>query len=444
MAISEFKDSQLFQGDVGVIVATRPTRIRHVVLGMTVAAYFITYLDRVVMSTAVPAIRREFGFSLVEMGWILGAFQLPYALFQIPGGWLGDRFGPRRVLSAIVMSWSFFTVATTAIWSATSMVACRFLFGMAEAGAFPNATRSLSRWMLASERGWAQGLTHAGARLGGAATPALTVLLISIWGWRAPFIVFAGLGVLWAVLWFWYYRDNPRDHKHVNAAELALIESSLGSPRNLPRHVPWKRILKHPQMWLVGAMYICYGYDAGTFLSWFPAYLNEARGFSITQMGFFASLPLMAGVLGDLAGGWASDRWLRRTGNIKIARRIVAIPGWVVASVTILLATLATDPLVSVAYFCVALFALELTVGVSWAVTLDIGAEFAGSVSAVMNTCGNIGGAIATTITAYLVARAGWSAAFLVLVVLGCLAALLFSRIDASKSVVYDQKTPNV
>lgn len=415
--------------------AVRPTRTRHVVLSLTVAVYFITYLDRVAISAAVPSIQDEFGFDIVTMGWILGAFQLSYALFQIPGGWLSDRFGPRRVLSGIVIWWSIFTAATTIAWSAASMIAFRFLFGMGEAGAFPTATRSLSRWILPSERGWAQGLTHAGSRLGAAITPVIVVFLILAFGWRMPFILFAGLGLVWAVVWFLYYRDKPSEHKSVNSAELELIESSLGYSKVGNKSIPWKQILTNRQTWLLSAVYVCYGYDLGTFLSWFPKYLNDARGFSLAQMGIFTSLPLLAGVLGDLAGGWTSDHWLRRSGNIKMARRIVAIPGFLAAAATILLATLSSDPFVSVAWFCVALFTLELTVGVSWAVAMDIGGRYAGTVSAVMNTSGNIGGTVAAMLTAYMVANSGWNSAFLVLVGLAVIAAVLFCWLDASKRV---------
>jgi len=186
-----------------------PTRVRYIVLWLTVAAYAITYMDRVAISSAVPSLQHEFGFDLVTIGWILGAFQWAYAIFQIPAGWLGDRFGPRRALTAVVVWWSTFTMATTMMWSAGAMAACRFLFGMGEAGAFPIATRSLSRWMLPSERGLAQGVTHAGARLGGALTPTLVVLLIARYGWRMPFFVFGLLGLAWAATWYWFYRNTP-------------------------------------------------------------------------------------------------------------------------------------------------------------------------------------------------------------------------------------------
>src|ERR1700689_2300043 len=206
---------------------TRPTRVRYIVLALTIGAYMITYVDRVVISSAVPSIQKEFGFSIVTMGWILSSFQWGYALFQIPGGWLGDRFGPRRTLTWIVTWWSLFTCATVFAWSAGSMALIRFLFGTGEAGAFPIATRSLSRWMLPTERGFAQGATHAGARLGGAITPALVVLIIAHYGWRTAFVCCGSLGSIWAAVWYWYYRNTPDEHQSVNSGEREQIRSAL-------------------------------------------------------------------------------------------------------------------------------------------------------------------------------------------------------------------------
>jgi sugar phosphate permease len=420
--------------------AIRPTRVRHAVLWLTVLAYLITYMDRVVISTAAPSIREEFAFSLETMGLILASFQIAYALFQIPGGWLGDRFGPRRALTGVVLWWSAFTAATAATWSAGSMMVCRFLFGMGEAGAFPIATRSLSRWMLPNERGWAQGVTHAGARLGGALTPILVAYLIVQFGWRMPFVLFAFVGAAWAIWWFAYYRDNPRDHGKVSETELAMIEGALGEPRERKR-TPWVKLLSGPQLWLLALMYLCYGYSINIFLGWFPTYLREARDFDIKAMGLFASLPLMAGVVGDLVGGGLSDRLVKRTG-LKQARRIVAVTGFLIAGTLIPVAAAVDDRILSVAIFCVALFGLELTVGVSWAVPLDIGGEFAGSVSAVMNTLGNIGGTFALAITGFIAAQAGWFPAFGVLSGLCLLAALLFLMIDAGKPLLRPEAQP--
>lgn len=413
--------------------AARPTRVRHVILWLTVLAYMITYMDRVVISVTGPMIQREFAISDRSWGWVLGSFQIGYALLQIPGGWLGDRFGPRRVLSAVVIWWSSFTALTTVAWSAGSLIAIRFLFGCGEAGAFPNATRSLSRWMLPSERGFAQGVTHAGARLGAALTPLLVVWLMIHFGWRAPFLIFAGLGIVWAGVWYCYYRDSPTSHAGTNAAEREIIATALASQSTDKAAVPWRAILVQPQLWLLSAMYFCYAYSINIFLTWFPKYLNEVRDFDLAAMGLFASLPLMAGVVGDVAGGWISDRLLRKTGRVTLARRAVAVFGFLLAAVAIPAGVLSVSPLVSVAWFALAVFGLELTVGVSWAVTLDVGGVYAGSVSAVMNTFGNIGGAIAAVITGYILHWSGWAAAMYVLAALSALGGLLFLRIDASR-----------
>jgi len=411
-----------------------PTHIRYRVLAFTVAAYMITYIDRVCISNAVPAIQKEFGFSIVTMGWILSSFQWGYALFQIPSGWIGDKFGPRRALAAIVTLWSFFTCSITLAWSALSMGAIQFLFGSAEAGAFPIATSSLSRWILPAERGMAQGLTHAGSRLGGAITPFLVVLIIARWGWRAAFLSCASLGVVWAAAWFWYYRDSPAEHGSVSQTELNLIQASLrhdGSGSST--RIPWAKILRNPQMWILSGMYFCYAYDLAVYLTWFPDYLSASRGFDLRHMGLYSSLLLMAGVVGDVTGGSLSDFLARRLRDIKIARRIVGTGGFLLSAICMVPASLTANPYTCLWFSCAAIFGLELTVGVSWAITLDIGDNFAGSVSSVMNTCGNIGGAAASTLSAYLVMLHGWIAPFLLMAGLSLVGAVLYLRINAAR-----------
>ena len=403
---------------------------------MTVAIYMITYMDRTIIASAIPAIRTEFGFSLITIGWILASFRWGFTLFQIPGAWFGDKIGPRRALSVIVTWWSIFTSLTTLAWSAGSMVVVRFIFGVGESGAFPIATRSLSRWMLPAERGFAQGITHAGSRLGAAVTPPLVVWMILRYGWRMPFLTFAGLGLVWVVLWLFYYRDTPDEHRGVNAAERELIHSSTGGPRQkVGTAVPWRRILASRTLWELALMYFCYQYALAVYLDWFPTYLKESRGFTLAQMGFYASFPLLAGTLGDLVGGWLSDRILRWTGDVTRSRRIVGIGGFLIAALGILPATLTHDPRVCVAFSCLAFGGLELTVGVSWAIPLDIGGDFAGSTAAVMNMCGNIGGAISPALLAYLVKGYSWNVPFFVTSALCVIGALIYGRIDASRRI---------
>src|SRR5438477_1583590 len=210
-------------------IVVRPTHTRHVVLALIVAAYMITYMDRVNIASAVPVIQKDMGFSMITIGWIFASFRWGYAFFQIPGGWLGDRIGGRRALALVVVWWSVFTSLTAFAWNAPSMGVFRFLFGVGEAGAFPIATRSLSRWILPAERGFAQGITHAGSRLGAALTPSLVVLLIVRYGWRTAFVSFGMLGLIWAAVWFWYYRDTPNEHALVGEQELRLITGTLGA-----------------------------------------------------------------------------------------------------------------------------------------------------------------------------------------------------------------------
>jgi len=222
----------------------------------------------------------------------------------------------------------------------------------------------------------------------------------------------------------------------VNAEELKLIHSSMGGPRPaVSKSVPWKKILASRTLWYLSAMYFCYGYCLAVYLDWFPTYLNSFRHFSLKQMGFYASLPLLAGTAGDFMGGICTDWWLKRTGDVKRSRRVVAVSGFLLAAAGIIPATLTSSSVDCVYFTCVAVFGLELTVGVSWALPLDIGGDFAGSTSAVMNTCGNIGGAISSTVLAYLASGFGWNVPFFVAAGVCVTAAALFCKIDASRQI---------
>jgi sugar phosphate permease len=423
--------------------SSSPTRVRHITLGIVVLVYFITYLDRVLISNAMPIIQKQFGFSIGTLGLILGCYQWAYALFQIPGGWFGDRAGPRIALACVVIWWSLFTIITGFSTSITMLMICLFLVGLGEAGAFPIANRALSRWMLPTERGFAQGITHAGSRMASTATPVVVAFLIGAYSWHMPFFLFGSVGIVWAAGWFWYYRDVPSEHAGVNAAERDKIIGALGHAPTT-RSIPWALILGSRQMWIVAAMYFCYGYGLNIFLVWFPKYLNAARHYTLAEMGFFTSLTLAAGVVGDICGGVFSDMIIHRTGRIKFARQSVAIVGFLIAAVFIPLGCAVTDPYVTAALFGAAVFGLELVVGNAWAVTLDIGGSFAGSCSAVMNTAGNIGGAIVATATGFIVKYYGWNAAFYVVSALALVGALLFTQIDAGRKLAPDSTSPVV
>lgn len=435
----DMKPGSQVQPDQARPTQGRPTRTRHVVLAFIVGAYVITYMDRVNISSAMPVIQRDLGLSIVTVGWIFSLFRWGYALFQIPGGWFGDRIGPKRALAYVVCWWSVFTSLTAFTWSAASIGICRFFFGVGEAGAFPIATRALSRWTPAEERGFSQGLPHAASRVGAALTPGLVVLIMIRFGWRMPFFLFGLLGLVWAAAWYWYYRDNPSEHPGVNAAELELIQSSTHAGKKVSSAVPWRAILSSRSVWMLSLMYFCYGYSIDIYLDWFPKYLYDSRGLNLTKMGLFASFPFLAGAVGDLLGGWFSDRWAARTGNLKTARRVVAMSGFVIAAGCILPATFTSHTTASVLYSCAAVFGLELTVGVSWAIPLDIGGDYAGSVASIMNTFGNLGSAISPALLGYLVRLYGWSVPFAVSAALCVVAVVLSSRIDPTQEIAIVQ-----
>jgi sugar phosphate permease len=426
------------------IAQARPTGVRQRVLWLTVIVYMITYMDRICISHAAGEMRKEYGFDAVTLGWIFSAFNLSYSLLQIPGGWLGDKFGPRRVLTAIVLWWSAFTAATALAVGKFSMYAVRLLFGAGEAGAFPTATRALSLWLPASERGFAQGVTHSGARLGAALTPPLAVYLIAQFGWRSVFYIFGALGALWAVIWFWYYRDLPEQHGSVNEAELQVIlEGGQTRKARARAQIPWRQIFRSGNLWLLCAMYFCYAYSLWIYLSWYPTYLQEARGFTLRQMGFWHMVPLIAATIGDTAGGWLSDHLARQKHSLRFARRSVAVIGFALAAAFIVPATLTADRYWSVTFTTAALFFLECTVGVSWAVAMDIGPAYAGSVSGVMNMCGNLGGLLASLAVGYMVQYLNWQVPFLAASGLCLLGALLFLRIDPSERILFDRTSSN-
>ena len=422
---------------------TRRSMGRWYILALISLMYLVTYLDRVNISTAAPVISKEFGFDKITMGVIFSAFGWAYAMFQVPGGWLGDRFGARNVLTVIVGYWSAMTAATAVAGGATSFMVLRFLFGMGEAGAFPVATRAMQLWYPRHERGFVQGVTHSASRLGAAIAPPIVVLIMTTLGWRSVFYICGAVGILWSVLWYFAYRDLPEEHALVNEAELKYIRgvdekgnAKLADVAKKPK-VPWSMMLKSPNMWAIMLAYFTYVYCLWIFLSWLPSYLVEFRHFTLLKVGFLASLPLVAGVVGDTVGGLTTDRLLAKTGNIKFSRRVVAITGMLGCAVFIVPAALTEDAYIAVYCLTASMFFLECTIGPSWAVPMDIGGEVSGTVSGMMNMAGNFGGALSPIVFGVLVQFGSWQAPFIVaasLLVVG--AAIWGFWLDPSTSVV--------
>ena len=425
------------------------TRGRWYILLLISLMYLITYLDRVNISTAAPVISKEFGFDKITMGAIFSAFVWAYALFQVPGGWLGDRLGPRRILTAIVTYWSVMTAATAMAGSAVSFIVVRFLFGIGEAGAFPVATRAMQLWYPREERGFVQGITHSASRAGAAIAPPIVVAIMSTLGWQWVFYICGAVGLVWAAWWYFSYRDLPEDHPMVNQIELQRIRGldqagNINQPTTEAKaSVPWATLLRSPNMWAIMCAYFTYVYCLWIFLSWLPSYLVEFRHFTLIKVGIFASLPLLAGVIGDTVGGLATDWLLKKTGSAKLARRTVAIVGMLGCCVFIVPAALTEDAYTAVYCLTAAMFFLECTIGPSWAVPMDVGGKYSGTVSGMMNMAGNIGGALSPLVFGFLVQYGNWQAPFIVaasLLVLG--AAVWAFWLDPDVSVLEMQQRP--
>ena len=366
------------------------TRVRHGVLVFALVITAISYLDRVCISMAAPFMQKDLHLSDAQMGFVFSAFTFAYAMLEIPGGWLADRFGPRLMLTRVVVWWSLLTAATGLIGGFVSLFFVRFLFGIGEAGMFPCLSRAFSRWLPQSWRGNAFGLVIMSALIGGAVTQKLTAKLLVAWNgnWRAIFYVYALTGIVWAVLWFWWFRDDPHTHPAVNEAELKIIGTP--PPAEHPP-VPWKNLLCNRSMLLLCGMYFGVIYGWYFFLTWMPKYLLKARGFDLASTGSLAMLPLLAMALGVAVAGWVSDALIQRIGR-RWGRRIPGLIGLPLAAVLLVVAIFAVDAKTSAYLFAIAAGLATFGVAPGWAACLDIGGRHAGVVTGAMNTFGNLGG----------------------------------------------------
>jgi nitrate/nitrite transporter NarK len=448
-------------------VVETPTRVRYGVLGFACSLSMITYLDRVCFGTVAPFIQTEFGLSDTQKGMLFSAFALAYAAFEVPSGWLGDVFGPRKTLIRIVLWWSLFTALTGLIfpggWLSTSvtimgtqatlaflaMLAVRFLFGMGEAGAYPNIARAFHNWFPFSERGFAQGAVWMAGRFMGGLTPMVVTALLFVVPWRQTFWIFGGFGVAWCVVFWWWFRNRPEEKAGVNQAEIDLIREGEGEPEAAHAGVPWGRLLTNLNLWTLCLMYFFCAYGWYFNITWLPGYLKDHYGVSKETWGFWAfslmaGAPLLVGSLSCVVGGILTDRFIRRTGNRKWGRRIFGIIGHSICALCYFLSLYATNPWLFVLGIAMAAFWNDLTMGSSWAICLDIGKKYSGIVSGCMNTVGNLGGFAAGYATGRILdlygAERGWQINFFTFGTVYALATLLWLRIDSTKPVVADHE----
>jgi MFS family permease len=464
--------------------AQTPTRVRYGVLAFACVLSMITYLDRVCFGTVAPFIQKDFGLTDDQLGMIFSAFALAYAVFEVPSGWLGDVYGPRRTLIRIVIWWSAFTVLTGLIWPTTSpgwawypflsMLTVRFLFGMGEAGAYPNISRAFYNWIPFRERGTAQGAVWMAGRFAGGMTGFLvTALLITVVLpdgtkevlWRHTFWIFGALGVVWCALFWWWFRDRPAEHPKANAAEVELITRDMPAEAS-HSGVPWLKMMTSLNLWVICLMYFCASYGWYFNITWLPKFLKQhnivpgdALSPEFWRFGLLAGAPLLLGSLACLFGGLLTDMFIRRTGNRKWGRRLFGVLGHGLCALCYFFAIFVThDPWLLVLAVASAAFWNDITMGSAWASCQDIGRKYAGIVSGCMNTIGNLGGAVAGYATG-LVLRAhtaavpedapkevldaatqqGWTVNFIIFASVYVAAAVLWLFFDATKPVVPDE-----
>jgi len=420
--------------DVGSTVSSdvqdqKRTSYRWAVLFMIAMMALITFMDRTNISIAAPQMSKDFGLSKTQMGFVFSAFAWAYALGQLPGGWITDKLGSRKVLTIVVLFWSLMTMATAHALGFISLVVIRFIFGMGEAASWPAGTQAMQFWYPKSERGLVNGVTHSCGQFATSIVPLLGVAIMTAWGWRSIFHIFGTIGIVWAIGWWVMYRERPEEHKLVNAAEAAYIrdEAPAGSQVKKKVDIPWKLILTSPATYVLGIAWSAYTYTGYFFWYWMPTYLLEFRHISLKNMGYLAPLPLFAGALGVVVGGIISDYAFKKTGNLKWSRRGVCIAAMVGSALFAIPAGTMAKPVAVVLCLILCNFFISLSSGTTWAVAMDISGGYAGSVSAIMNMIGQFAGSISAIIFGALVQRGYWVAPFYLTAAVTITSALLWA-----------------
>jgi len=384
--------------------------------------YFITYLDRVNVSTAAAGFGKEFQLSHTEVGLVFSAFAYPYLLFQIIGGWVSDRFGARRTLLFCGALWGVATILTGMAGGLATLLAARLLLGFGEGATFPASTSAMSRWVAKERRGFAQGITHSASRIGNAVAPAVVVLVMARYGWRESFYVCGALSLLWVVVWAFTFTEHPKDHPRITEAELAI----LPPPKPRVTGLPWMALFK--RMIPVTIVYFCYGWTLWLFLSWIPQYFLHNYHLQLGKSAIFASVVFLAGVVGDTLGGLVTDWLFQRTGNLKRARSWMVSVCMLITLIVLVPLMFVHDPVISMACLAAGFFFAEMTIGPMWAIPMDIAPEFSGTASGMMNTGSALAAIISPVVGGFLIDRFGnWDLPFVgSMILMGCGVILAF------------------
>ena len=369
---------------------TAASHVRHRVLAFLCVMSFILYLDRICISQAVKLIEEDLDITNTEMGFVLGAFTLAYGLFQVPVGHWGDRYGSRKVLASIVCLWSLLTMITGLANGFIMLLIVRFLFGAGEAGAFPNAVKSVERWFPVQARGPALGLVLMSALAGGAVSPLIIEGLIHLVGWRWAFVVLGVPGILWAVWYYGWYRDDPEEHAAANEAERRFIAEGRAPKTHADDHpaIPWKKVLTSANVWLLGSIGTCSSFTTYLFFSWYSAYLQKGRSLESGLASELASFVLFSGAAGSLCGGYLSDRLVKLTGERTWSRCSLAMLSLTSAAGSMVLSIQFDEPWLAALCAGWACFAVHLQLPAVWNVVTEISGPHVGALWGLINSMG--------------------------------------------------------
>jgi sugar phosphate permease len=373
-------------------ISEKPTTVRYWVIFFAVTLSIVTYIDRVALSLSRGKVAADLHLSDTQMGAAFGAFALAYSVFEIPSGWMGDKWGPRSVLMRIVVWWSAFTALTGLTWNFISLYVTQLLFGAGEAGCFPNITRAFSNWLPQSERVRSQGIIWLSARWGGAFTPLLVAFLFRFMSWRQAFCAFGILGVIWAVAFYVWFRDDPRDKAGVNAAELDLLKYNAQSGGH--GSVPWAKFAQSRTVWLLCAQYFALSFPWYFLITWAPTFIDERFHVDVNSSMWLKTLPLLMCGIGSMFSGMISAPLTRWTGSIVTTRRILGCTGFLGAALSLVWATTLHQPLIGVLAIGLSAFCNDLVMPTAWGTVMDVAGHYSGTLAGTMNMMGNLGGAV--------------------------------------------------
>jgi sugar phosphate permease len=431
----------------GEPVEERLARARRVLLFFAISLAAILYLDRVCISQSQQLISDELGLTKKEMGLAMTMFGIAYGLFEIPGGWLGDRIGPRKVLTRVVVWWSLFTVATGWARGLVSLAVIRFLFGAGEAGCFPNLTKAFSNWFQGGDRTRAQSLMWVAARWGGAFTPLVVVAVLEWATWRQTFFLFGSAGFVWAWFFYRWFRDTPAEQLSVKAAKGAGLSAEAASSGEARAAVPWGRFVRSRSVWLICLQYACLSYGFWFYLTWLPTYIREEFGLLHADRyvaALLAAPPLFLAGVSCVLTGWITPRLVRRCGDVGRVRRGLGAVGCALACGMLLLAVHLHHPVLAMIAMGFSCFGNDMAMPGSWAGCMDMGGRFAGTLSGLMNTAGCVGGLLAPWTIPYILeaARGNWPVVIQVIAACYLVGALSWLGVDPVTRLDQTQDAP--